>query len=44
VRAWWSLTRPYDTDLTDEEYAIAQEVFPESVGWPGGREAKCYVR
>jgi putative transposase len=36
--------RPYDTDMTDEEYAIYQEVFPEHIGLPGVREAKYPVR
>jgi putative transposase len=36
--------KPYDTDMTDEEWVIYQEVFPEHIGLPGVREAKYSVR
>lgn len=36
--------RPYDTDMTDDEWEIYQEIFPEHIGLPGAREAKYPVR
>lgn len=36
--------KPYDTDMTDSEWEIYQEIFPEHVGIPGVSEVKHSVR
>jgi len=36
--------KPYDTDMTDREWEIYQEIFPEHVGIPGVSEVKHSVR
>lgn len=36
--------RPYDTDMTDQEWVLYQEVFPEHIGIVGVAEAKYSVR
>jgi putative transposase len=35
---------PYPTDMTDDEWEVYQEVFPEHIGIPGVSEAKYSVR